>query len=126
MTSPPDHGGQRIARVLARHGVETLFTLCGGHISPILVAAKARGLAVVDVRHEAAHRRLRLSRRTAALLESCARAIERGTDEFLGAVLQRDGEAALRANITQMAPPPWGVPATGPSPQRWLLRWPVP
>ncbi len=53
MSAPLAHGGERIARVLARHGVETLFTLCGGHISPILVAAKARGLAVVDVRHEA-------------------------------------------------------------------------
>lgn len=47
------HGGDRVAAVLARHGVRTLFTLCGGHISPILVAAKARGLRVVDVRHEA-------------------------------------------------------------------------
>jgi thiamine pyrophosphate-dependent acetolactate synthase large subunit-like protein len=46
-------GGDRIAEVLSRHGVRFLFTLCGGHISPILVAAKARGLRVVDVRHEA-------------------------------------------------------------------------
>ncbi|MCA9657692.1 MAG: thiamine pyrophosphate-binding protein, partial [Myxococcales bacterium] len=28
-------------------------TLCGGHISPILVGAKARGIDVIDVRHEA-------------------------------------------------------------------------
>ncbi len=47
------HGGDRIARVLRHHGVEQLFTLCGGHISPILVGAKALGLRVVDVRHEA-------------------------------------------------------------------------
>lgn len=46
-------GGELIARILERHGVRTLFTLCGGHISPILVGAKARGLAVVDVRDEA-------------------------------------------------------------------------
>jgi acetolactate synthase-1/2/3 large subunit len=46
-------GGDRIAEVLSRQGVRFLFTLCGGHISPILVAAKARGLRVVDVRHEA-------------------------------------------------------------------------
>ena len=46
-------GGDRIADVLARQGVRFLFTLCGGHISPILVSAKARGLRVVDVRHEA-------------------------------------------------------------------------
>lgn len=46
-------GGDRIAEALARRGVRFLFTLCGGHISPILVSAKARGIRVVDVRHEA-------------------------------------------------------------------------
>ncbi len=45
-------GGERIARVLAAQGVEFLFTLCGGHISPILAGAKAQGIRVVDVRHE--------------------------------------------------------------------------
>ena len=47
------HGGDMVAEVLQRQGVEFLFTLCGGHISPILVAAKARGIRVVDTRHEA-------------------------------------------------------------------------
>ena len=47
------HGGDLIADVLARHGVTHLFTLCGGHISPILTGAQARGLRVVDVRDEA-------------------------------------------------------------------------
>ena len=47
------NGGDLIGDVLARHGVRFLFTLCGGHISPILVGAKARGLRVVDTRHEA-------------------------------------------------------------------------
>jgi len=46
-------GGDLVADALARHGVRFLFTLCGGHISPILVSAKARGLRVVDTRHEA-------------------------------------------------------------------------
>ena len=46
-------GGDRVADVLAAHGVKFLFTLCGGHISPILVAAKRRGIRVVDVRDEA-------------------------------------------------------------------------
>ena len=46
-------GGDLVAEVLARHGVRFLFTLCGGHISPILAAAKARGIRVVDTRHEA-------------------------------------------------------------------------
>ncbi len=46
-------GGELVAEVLLRHGVRFLFTLCGGHISPILAAAKARGVRVVDTRHEA-------------------------------------------------------------------------
>lgn len=46
-------GGAWIGEVLRRQGVRWLFTLCGGHISPILVGAKARGIRVVDVRHEA-------------------------------------------------------------------------
>jgi acetolactate synthase-1/2/3 large subunit len=46
-------GGDKVADVLQKQGVRFLFTLCGGHISPILVSAKARGLRVVDVRHEA-------------------------------------------------------------------------
>ncbi len=49
----PAHGGERLANVLAVHGVQVLFTLCGGHISPLLVAAKARGIRVIDVRDEA-------------------------------------------------------------------------
>ncbi len=46
------HGGDIIADVLARHGVTHLFTLCGGHISPILTGAHAKGIRVVDVRDE--------------------------------------------------------------------------
>ena len=47
------HGGDRVAEVLRSHGVQYLFTLCGGHISPILTGAKARGIRVVDLRDEA-------------------------------------------------------------------------
>ncbi len=47
------NGGERVAAVLRAHGVPMLFTLCGGHISPILAAAKARGIRVVDTRDEA-------------------------------------------------------------------------
>ncbi len=45
-------GGSIIGEVLAGRGVKFLFTLCGGHISPILVGAKQRGIKVVDVRDE--------------------------------------------------------------------------
>lgn len=47
-----EHGGDIIGERLASHGVEFLFTLCGGHISPILIGAKKHGIRVVDVRDE--------------------------------------------------------------------------
>lgn len=47
------NGGEHVAESLKREGVQFLFTLAGGHIAPILVAAKARGIRVIDVRHEA-------------------------------------------------------------------------
>ena len=45
-------GGEIVAEVLASRGVRHLFTLCGGHISPILVGAESQGIQVVDVRDE--------------------------------------------------------------------------
>ena len=42
------HGGDRIAEVLQRQGVRTLFTLCGGHISPILAAAPGALIIELD------------------------------------------------------------------------------
>ncbi|MBR58917.1 MAG: acetolactate synthase [Myxococcales bacterium] len=45
-------GGTRIAEVIKAAGVEHIFTLCGGHISPILAGCKKLGVDVVDVRDE--------------------------------------------------------------------------
>jgi acetolactate synthase-1/2/3 large subunit len=47
-------GGELVARVLAREGVGTIFTLCGGHVLPIYDACLKEGIRVVDVRHEQA------------------------------------------------------------------------
>ena len=47
------NGGRLIAEILLKHDVEHLFTLCGGHISPILTEANRLGVRIVDVRHEA-------------------------------------------------------------------------
>ena len=47
------HGGDFLVQVLRAHGVQHLFTLCGGHISPILTSANRCGIRVVDVRDEA-------------------------------------------------------------------------
>jgi acetolactate synthase-like protein len=51
-TERPAHGGDLVAEVLASHHVKFVFTLIGGHVSPILVGAKKRGIRVIDVRHE--------------------------------------------------------------------------
>lgn len=53
MSRTHQHGGDHVAAALQAQGVQFLFTLCGGHIAPILTAAKARGIRVVDVRDEA-------------------------------------------------------------------------
>ncbi len=53
MNTAHPHGGSRVAAALHAYGVKWIFTLCGGHISPILVAAKQLGIAIVDVRDEA-------------------------------------------------------------------------
>lgn len=45
-------GGEWVADALVAQGVRHLFTLCGGHVAPILVAAKARGIRVIDTRDE--------------------------------------------------------------------------
>ncbi len=46
-------GGAIIGEVLRERGVQHMFTLCGGHISPILVGAEKNGIKVIDVRDEA-------------------------------------------------------------------------
>jgi acetolactate synthase-1/2/3 large subunit len=47
-------GGQIIARALKAEGVDTVFTLTGGHILGIMGGCVAEGINVVDVRHEQA------------------------------------------------------------------------
>ncbi len=47
------NGGQIIAGALRQYGVTHLYTLCGGHISPIYVEAERQGIRIVDVRDEA-------------------------------------------------------------------------
>src|SRR6185437_11279411 len=47
-----EHGGKIVAKVLKSRGVDTLFTLSGGHIFPIYDGCKAEGIRIVDVRHE--------------------------------------------------------------------------
>lgn len=53
MTTNHPHGGSIVGEILQAHGVQCVYTLCGGHISPILKGAKDHGLQIVDVRDEA-------------------------------------------------------------------------
>ena len=50
-------GGQLVARALRREGVETVFTLCGGHVMDIYNGCIEENIRLIDVRHEqtAAH-----------------------------------------------------------------------
>jgi len=50
-------GGQLVARMLKKEGVDTVFTLSGLHIAPIYVGLVDEGIRIVDTRHEqgAAH-----------------------------------------------------------------------
>ena len=46
------HGGDLVAATLKAHGVKFVFTLVGGHISPVLVGCENLGIRVIDTRHE--------------------------------------------------------------------------
>jgi len=50
-------GGHLVAKALKSEGVDTIFTLCGGHIIDIYDGCIDEGIKIVDVRHEqvAAH-----------------------------------------------------------------------
>ncbi|HEY6054400.1 MAG TPA: thiamine pyrophosphate-binding protein, partial [Gaiellaceae bacterium] len=47
-------GGRLAARAIAAHGVDTVFTLSGGHVMPVYEGCRVEGMRVVDVRHEQA------------------------------------------------------------------------
>ncbi|RME44038.1 MAG: hypothetical protein D6796_12275 [Caldilineae bacterium] len=48
------HGGELVGRTLAAQGVDTLYTLCGGHIAPIYEGCLNNDIRVIDFRHEQA------------------------------------------------------------------------
>ena len=47
-------GGQAAAQALIDHGVNTIFTLCGGHLNPIYVNLENTDIKFFDTRHEQA------------------------------------------------------------------------
>ena len=47
-------GGDLVAEMLKREGVELIFSLSGGHINPIYNGCRTRGIRIIDTRHEQA------------------------------------------------------------------------
>jgi acetolactate synthase-1/2/3 large subunit len=45
-------GGHLVAKALKNEGVDTIFTLCGGHIIDIYDGCVEEGIRIIDVRHE--------------------------------------------------------------------------
>src|SRR5450755_3835361 len=62
-------GGHLVAKALKAEGVDTIFTLCGGHIIDIYDGCIDEGIRIVDVRHEqtAAHAAHGYARQTGKL-----------------------------------------------------------
>jgi len=62
-------GGHLVAKALKNEGVDTIFTLCGGHIIDIYDGCIDEGIRIVDVRHEqiAAHAADGYARQTGGL-----------------------------------------------------------
>ncbi len=46
--------GRLVARAIAAEGVDTIFTLSGGHVMPVYEGCRHEGVRVLDVRHEQA------------------------------------------------------------------------
>jgi acetolactate synthase I/II/III large subunit len=62
-------GGHLVAKALKNEGVDTIFTLCGGHIIDIYDGCLDEGIRIIDVRHEqtAAHAADGYARQTGTL-----------------------------------------------------------
>ena len=67
-------GGHLVAKALKAEGVDTIFTLCGGHIIDIYDGCLDEGIRIVDVRHEqtAAHAAGTSAGRTTSSSPACA------------------------------------------------------
>ena len=72
-------GGRLVAKALKSEGVDTIFTLCGGHIIDIYDGCVDEGIRIIDVRHEqvAAHAADGYARQTG---NSAASSRRRGRD----------------------------------------------
>ena len=51
-TDTPIHAGRLIARRLRASGIDTMFTLSGGHLFSIYDGCRSEGIRLIDTRHE--------------------------------------------------------------------------
>ena len=47
-------GAELFIDAIQRHGIQEIFTLVGDHLNDVLLCAGARGMRILDMRHEAA------------------------------------------------------------------------
>jgi acetolactate synthase-1/2/3 large subunit len=52
VTSETLHGGRLVAKRLKARGVDTLFTLSGGHLFSVYDGCRSEGIRLIDTRHE--------------------------------------------------------------------------
>src|SRR3989440_11912470 len=131
-------GGHLVARALKNEGIDTIFTLCGGHIIDIYDGCVDEGIRIIDVRHEqgAAHAADGYARQTGKLGcvvttagPGCANAVTGVATAFRSEspILHIGGQGALTQHKmgslqdlphVDMMTPITKFAATGPSTQR--------
>jgi acetolactate synthase-1/2/3 large subunit len=84
------HGGHAATEVLRRRGVDTVFTLSGGHLFPLYDGLVARGMRLIDTRHEqtavfAAEAWAKLTRRLGVAMLTAGPGITNGMSAIAGA-----------------------------------------
>jgi acetolactate synthase-1/2/3 large subunit len=86
------HAGHAAAEVLRRRGVDTVFTLSGGHLFPIYDGLVERGTRLIDTRHEqtaafAAEGWSKLTRRLGVAMLTAGPGVTNGMSAIAGAHL---------------------------------------
>ncbi|MGH7748599.1 MAG: thiamine pyrophosphate-binding protein, partial [Candidatus Dormibacteria bacterium] len=86
------HGGHAAAETLRRRGVDTVFTLSGGHLFPLYDGLVERGMRLVDTRHEqtatfAAEGWSKLTRRLGVAMLTAGPGVTNGMSAIAGAHL---------------------------------------
>ncbi|GGK97078.1 acetolactate synthase large subunit IlvG [Planomonospora parontospora subsp. parontospora] len=127
MESSPKHAGDIAVAVSKAYGIETMFTLSGGHVFPLYDGAVHEGVSILDVRHEqsavfAAEATARLTRRPGLAVLTAGPGVTNGvsgvaTAHFNGSPVVVMGGRAPRSRwgsgaLQEMDHPPLLAPVT--------------